>query len=142
MDVGDLEDFCDKIDQLTDPAQISRFTIQREPKVELDVVVDGLIKQGVPTEDHQAQVTRHANKAPLKAKEKPTIPRNTPVFSDPPNGNRHDKLKHNNIVRATTDNRKKSLPKKTVGDDLKVCNFNRKGVPCPFGASCKFKHST
>lgn len=123
--VSELQEFCDKIDHIKSLEEISDIALVRDVKVELPVVIDGIIKEG-ESKDHQAQVTINSNKAPLKVKENNfrKTQKNTPLFKDPPIGTRKEKLKYDNIVKE------------------KTCNFFANGHPCPFGKKCKYQHKS
>jgi hypothetical protein len=120
IDVTEIIEFEKKIYSVIDVQQIKGLMIGQEPKLEIDCVNDGLIKQG-DCKNHQQQVSNMRNNKP-DPKVKYQV-KNIPVFNKAPVGDRKSKLKHE-IVKE------------------QYCRFSQRGEKCPYGKSCKFKHLT
>jgi len=121
LSVDEVTAFCGRIDGLKSLDEINGIKLVRDTKVEIDAVVDGLIKEG-ESKDHQTQVQANADAAPFKKSERATTKKVIPSFKSPPIGTRKDKLKFDNI------------------QDGPACKFFQKGESCPFGRRCKFRH--
>lgn len=119
--VTELDDFAKAIDDLKDLESISKITLSKDSKIEIDAVVGGLIKEG-ESKDHQTQVKSLTTKA---KDPKVDIKRNNiPHFALPPEGNRKEKMAAEPL-----------LTKK-----LGLCTFYAKNQTCPYGIKCKYEH--
>lgn len=125
ISVTELSELRAKMDQLDSVQKMSTLTFGSEPKVEVDAVIDGVLKCGAAS-DHQAQVTSLASQ-PLKKKKKT-------------NKRSKKEVKVESVtmdkVMITPDEDKKLKDKISV----KTCKFFSEGKPCPF-KNCKFLHA-